>query len=775
MYNYSNLCDYEFEILCKDIMQKKLGKPLQIFARGRDGGIDITDDTVKKNVVIQVKHYIKSKYADLLSSLKKEVAKVVELAPDEYYVCCAVELTAANKTEIYGMFSEYMEDSGNILSLNDIDEFLQDPENEDIVRKHYKLWLESTGVLGEIYNRDIFIDCETLLYDIENEQKEFVETTAYRQCIDILEQDRLLMILGMPGTGKTLTTKMLALYYAASGYRIVYTTNGDLQSIKKALSTDKDSKEIILLDDCLGQYYFRMKDTQENELMSLVKYILMHKNKKLIMNSRVTIFQQAKETYIDLHSFIESEKIKLQFIDMSMMTVEDKGRIFKNHLYFRNIPLDYYAQIVKDHNYRKIVNHRNYTPRIVDYVTRVQNYKRVGSSGYCDFIMRCLDTPMEIWSDEFNNRLQPEDRIFLTSLFSLTDVSVEEDVLHRVFNARIASLSSIDTTKNVWFGVLTRMEGTFVKIIAHNGVREIGVLNPSVNDFLKHHLDGNELEVNEIKKKSTEYRQIVRGFGPDMKDVMLAGNALSYNYGDDREKYAVILTYICELGICNDAYRDIVGEFVRKLPFFYYEKKINTFTILPMLFREPIAGYYHSYELFSAEAFDRLLMKMDFDDFCIWQDGLNENKIDLHSKVNIDLFVSQLDRAIRGYIDECDREEYYMEYDMYELFNDNMIFNGEYQEVDTDKVVKIVVERVQEDIYEDIMDKLSVFPRRISDKIDISSYDVWVDSSEIDQYVDETLADPGERDIYDYYDDVESYSGRLSGMDELDLIFVLRS
>lgn len=34
--------------------------------------------------------------------------------------------------------------------------------------------------------------------------------------------------------------------------------------------------------------------------------------------------------------------------------------------------------------------------------------------------------------------------------------------------------------------------------------------------------------------------------------------------------------------------------------------------------------------------------------------------------------------------------------------------------------------------------------------------------------MDETLADPGERDIYD---DVESYSGRLSGMDELDLIF----
>ena len=160
MFNYKNLCDYEFEILCKDIMQKKLGVPLQIFARGRDGGIDITDDTVSKNVVIQVKHYINSKYSDLISSLKKEVSKVAELKPEKYYVCSALELTPANKTEIFDLFAEYMEGSCNILSLNDIDGYLQDSANIDIVRKHYKLWLESTNILAEINSRDIFIDCE---------------------------------------------------------------------------------------------------------------------------------------------------------------------------------------------------------------------------------------------------------------------------------------------------------------------------------------------------------------------------------------------------------------------------------------------------------------------------------------------------------------------------------------------------------------------------------------------------------------------------------------
>ena len=79
MYNYNNLSDFEFEILCKDIMQKKLGVTLYTFQKGRDGGIDITDDPKSKKVIIQVKHYINSKYSDLLGTLKKEVQKVKEL------------------------------------------------------------------------------------------------------------------------------------------------------------------------------------------------------------------------------------------------------------------------------------------------------------------------------------------------------------------------------------------------------------------------------------------------------------------------------------------------------------------------------------------------------------------------------------------------------------------------------------------------------------------------------------------------------------------------
>ena len=66
-----------------------------------------------------------------------------------------------------------------------------------------------------------------------------------------------------------------------------------MASLKKALSQSSDVKEIILLDDCFGQAYFNMKETQENELLALIKCIKMSSNKILIMNSRVTIYQEA--------------------------------------------------------------------------------------------------------------------------------------------------------------------------------------------------------------------------------------------------------------------------------------------------------------------------------------------------------------------------------------------------------------------------------------------------------------------------------------------------
>lgn len=60
MLNYSNLNDVEFEYLCKDIMSRMLNVKLERFGSGRDDGTDLTDNSYRKSIIVQVKHYTKT-------------------------------------------------------------------------------------------------------------------------------------------------------------------------------------------------------------------------------------------------------------------------------------------------------------------------------------------------------------------------------------------------------------------------------------------------------------------------------------------------------------------------------------------------------------------------------------------------------------------------------------------------------------------------------------------------------------------------------------------
>lgn len=93
MLEYGNLSPLEFEYVCQDVMQAKLGTALRRFPAGRDDGIDLIDDLETNHIVVQVKHYWKSSFSALKQALKAERAKVDRLSPGQYYLCCGQTLT----------------------------------------------------------------------------------------------------------------------------------------------------------------------------------------------------------------------------------------------------------------------------------------------------------------------------------------------------------------------------------------------------------------------------------------------------------------------------------------------------------------------------------------------------------------------------------------------------------------------------------------------------------------------------------------------------------
>lgn len=497
--NYANLNDVEFEYICQDIMERKLKVSLRRFAPGKDGGIDLENVSTTDNIIVQVKHYMNSSVSQLITSLKKEVPKVKEINPKQYYICCSKQLSPQKIDEIYSMFSEYMSSKANVVTLTEIEDFLVLTENIDILKKHYKLWISSTNILEDIFSSNIFIDCESLIANIEEEEKMFVQTSAYNNALECLENNRCLLIAGSPGVGKTVTSKMLILHFASKGYRVRYTTDGNnLSDLKNSLSQSPDVKEIILLDDCLGQAYFNMGETQGKELLAIIRHVKIHKNKILLLNSRVTIFQEAKERTPDLIKSLEAKEYKVYIIDMDSMPKIEKARILYNHLFFNEIEKMYFEEIKKEKRYFDIINHPNYNPRIIEFVTNFKRVSEIPVTEYYSFIVDNLNNPNAIWEDEYVRRLTHIDRILLTTLYSISDTNVPYNFVKQCFEYRISRTPNIDSTVDNFKNSVLHLQKSFIKIVDVKGKKMLSMINPSVNDFIAGFLSENTVEKNSL-------------------------------------------------------------------------------------------------------------------------------------------------------------------------------------------------------------------------------------------------------------------------------------
>ena len=75
-YNFSEISDFEFEELCRDLLQTELGLPLELFTPGPDGGVDIRYMGRKENedytIVGQCKRWAEDSFSKLLSHLSRE-------------------------------------------------------------------------------------------------------------------------------------------------------------------------------------------------------------------------------------------------------------------------------------------------------------------------------------------------------------------------------------------------------------------------------------------------------------------------------------------------------------------------------------------------------------------------------------------------------------------------------------------------------------------------------------------------------------------------------
>lgn len=488
-YSFFNVDAQEFEEICSEVLSILLKTNLRVFPAGKDRGIDIKKASGEEDIIGQCKRTRTVSPPTIKDELQK-IRKIYSCK--KYYLFFACEITAKRRTEFYNLFSSYMEDESFILDAIDLNSLLEKDEYQDVVKKHFKLWISSEKLFDLFLNKASRFDSSALVTSIQSQRKYYVDTSDYYRIVQKLFREHIVLITGAPGVGKSTLSEMAVLRFIDEypTAKLVYSSSNDIAQIKNTLSENKNLKELVFLDDFLGDYYLDLKANRLTEMAAFINGIKSYENKYLLINSRGVILAEAREKSPKFQKAISS--IETCSIEIKSITQEQKARILYNHLIFSRLPTRWKKEIVEKKFYWDLIKHPNYNPRLIEYLCNADNFERSSHKSFCNFAMECLDKADKIWADAIRNNLAEVDRLFLMTLKSFSQDSVSTAVFEPAFNHVLKSRPSIDKSVNYFKDCLKRLSGSFVIIIMNGETTSLALANPSIKESIESHLPNGE-------------------------------------------------------------------------------------------------------------------------------------------------------------------------------------------------------------------------------------------------------------------------------------------
>lgn len=494
MYDFKNLSWLDFEELVRDLIGAELGIRFESFAPGPDGGMDGRHAKGSSCIILQAKHYADSSHSTLKSALRREAQKIHKIKMSRYIIATSQSISKTLKDEILEIFSGIPIEPADIVGLRDLNQMIRSHPN--IERANIKLWLGSAAVLDQIMNSASYNFNAMTRDEIELKVRVYASNPSLDRAREKIEENHVLIISGPPGVGKTTLAEMLALAYMSDGWELIA-----IRSLDDGLASISDAKkQIFFFDDFLGKVALdsRALANKDSDIVKFITRISKSKNARFVLTTRAYILEAARKysEYIADRRIATSKYV----LDVGIYTRRIRAQILYNHLLVAGTPIDHVSELISSNKIAEIVDHKNYNPRIIEWMTDPSRIKSISSHEYTNAFLCSLDNPDDIWDIAFRTHIDDRCRHLLYCQYFLSEYGVELDTLRRAFDTVHPTLSRFYGTSfapDDFDDALKILEGGFLTIKE----KSVQFINPSVRDYMSK-ITNNKILLTELARSS---------------------------------------------------------------------------------------------------------------------------------------------------------------------------------------------------------------------------------------------------------------------------------